>query len=208
LAAPVPGEPLPFAVVVSGDAPVPGTLRYTAEQGDHRITFVGRTESWEITRVISWVDDGYELSSTLTLRHLPGHPLAGELVVPWVRAIDPAHEEKPSFFGGVGNVSDSACFVKDSYEHETVSDKVQTKEKLGPVSWVGINQQYFVSAVFPVGGAKEGKCVLTTSPTERRVVGRFPIQGGPQQSFTQAFGAFLGPKGTGLPSAVPTLPSN
>jgi YidC/Oxa1 family membrane protein insertase len=30
LVLPVPGEPLPFAVVVGGDAPVPGTLRYTA----------------------------------------------------------------------------------------------------------------------------------------------------------------------------------
>jgi YidC/Oxa1 family membrane protein insertase len=208
LALPVPGEPLPFAVVVGGDAPVPGTLRYTAEQGDHRITFVGRTESWEITRVISWVDDGYELSSTLTLRNLTGHSLSGELVVPWVRAIDPAHEEKPSMFGGVGNVSDSACFVKDSYEHETVSDKVETKEKPGPVSWVGINQQYFVSAVFPVGGPKEGKCVLTTTPTERRVVGRFPIQVGPGQTLTETFGAFLGPKATELLGAVPTLPAN
>ena len=208
LSAPVPGEPLPFAVVVSGDAPVPGTLRYTATQGDHRITFVGRTETWEITRVISWVDDGYELSSTLTLRNLTGRPLSGELVVPWVRAIDPAREEKPSFFGGVGNVSDSACFVKDSYEHETVSDKVQTKEKLGAVSWLGINQQYFLSAVFPVGGAREGKCVLTTSPTERQAVGRFPFQVGPQQTFTQSFGAYVGPKETDLLSAVPTLPAN
>jgi len=208
LVVPVPGEPLPFAVVVGGDAPVPGTLRYTAEQGDHRITFVGRTESWEITRVVSWVDDGYELSSTVSLRNLTGRALSAELVVPWVRAIDPAHEEKPSMFGGVGNVSDSACFVKESYEHETVGDKVQTKEKDGPLSWVGINQQYFLSAVFPVGGAKEGKCVLTTSPTERRVVGRFPIQVGAGQTFTQSFGAFLGPKDTGLLNAVPNLPAN
>jgi YidC/Oxa1 family membrane protein insertase len=208
LALPVAGEPLPFAVVVSGDAPVPGTLRYTVEPGDHRVTFVGRTDSWEITRVISWVEDGYELSSTVTLRNLTGQPLSGDLVVPWVRAIDPAHEEKPSFFGGVGNVSDSACFVKDSYEHETVADKVESKEKSGPVSWVGINQQYFVSAVFPVGGAREGKCVLTTSPTERRVVGRFPIRVEARQSLTQTFGAFVGPKDTEVLNAVPTLPAN
>jgi YidC/Oxa1 family membrane protein insertase len=208
LAQPVPGEPLPFAVVVSGDAPVPGTIRYTAQQGDHRITFVGHTESWEITRIISWVDEGYELSSSLSLRNLTDRPLTGELVVPWVRAIDPAHEEKPSFFGGVGNVSDSACFVKDSYEHETVSDKVETKDKSGPLSWAGINQQYFVSAVFPVGGAKEGKCVLTTSPTERRVEARFPFQVGARQTLTQTLGAFLGPKETELLSAVPTLPAN
>jgi YidC/Oxa1 family membrane protein insertase len=208
LARPVAGEPLPFAVVVSGDAPVPGTLRYTVTPGDHRITFVGRTESWELTRVISWVDEGYELSSSLTLRNLTDHPISGELVVPWVRAIEPALEEKPSFFGGVGNVSDSACFVKDSYEHETVSDKVETKERPGPVSWAGINQQYFVSAVFPVGGAREGKCTLTTSPTERRVVARFPIQVGARQTLTQAFGAYLGPKETELLKEVPTLAAN
>ncbi len=208
LALPVPGQPLPLSMEVAGEAPVPSTLRYGAEQGDHRITFVGRTESWEVTKEVSWVDEGYELSTRVTLRNLTGRPLSGELVLPYGRAIDPAHEEKPSFFGGVGNVSDAACFVKDAYEHETVKDKTETKDFSGPVRWVGINQQYFVSAIFPVGTAVEGKCVLLTSPTERVATARFPVQVGPGQSLTRSFGAFLGPKDHELLNTVPALPTN
>jgi YidC/Oxa1 family membrane protein insertase len=208
LAVPVPGTPLPLSVEVAGEASIPATLRYSAEQGDHRITFVGRTDSWEIIKEVSWVDEGYELSTRVTLRNLTGRSLSGELVLPYARGIDPAREEKPSFFGGVGNVSDSACFVKDSYEHETVKDKSETKEFSGPVRWVGINQQYFVSAIFPVGTAVEGKCLLTTSPTERVATARFPIQVAPGQALTRSFGAFLGPKETETLAAVPTLPAN
>lgn len=208
LAQPVPGAPLPLSVEVAGEATVPSSLRYAAEEGDHRITFVGRTESWEITKEISWADDGYELATRVTLRNLTARQLSGELVLPYPRAIDPSHEEKPSMFGGVGNVSDAACVVKDSYEHETVKDKSETKEFAGPVRWVGINQQYFVSAMFPVGTAVDGKCILTTSPTERVATARFPVQVGPGQSVTRAFGAFLGPKDHELLNSVPSLPAN
>jgi YidC/Oxa1 family membrane protein insertase len=208
LAQPVPGAPLPLSIELAGDSAIPANLRYSAEQGDHRITFVGRTESWEVTKEVSWVDDGYELSTRVTLRNLTPRPLSGELVLPYGRAIDPAHEEKPSFFGGVGNVSDSACFVKDTYEHETVKDKLETKELAGPVRWVGINQQYFLSAVFPVGTAVDGKCALTTSLTERIATGRFPIQVQPGQAVTRSFGAFLGPKDTKTLADVPELPAN
>ena len=208
LAQPVPGAPLPLSIELAGDSAIPANLRYSAEQGDHRITFVGRTESWEVTKEVSWVEDGYELSTRVTLRNLTPRPLSGELVLPYGRAIDPAHEEKPSFFGGVGNVSDSACFVKDTYEHETVKDKLETKEHAGPVRWVGINQQYFLSAVFPVGNAVDGKCVLTTSLTERIATGRFPIEVQPGQAVTRSFGAFLGPKDTKTLADVPELPAN
>jgi len=208
LAQPVPGAPLPLSIELAGDSAIPASLRYSAEQGDHRITFVGRTESWEVTKEVSWVEDGYELSTRVTLRNLTPRPLSGELVLPYGRAIDPAHEEKPSFLGGVGNVSDSACFVKDTYEHETVKDKLETKEHAGPVRWVGINQQYFLSAVFPVGNAVDGKCVLTTSLTERIATGRFPIEVQPGQAVTRSFGAFLGPKDTKTLADVPELPAN
>ncbi|MGZ6077798.1 MAG: membrane protein insertase YidC, partial [Myxococcaceae bacterium] len=208
LAQPVAGGPLPLSVELAGEATIPANLRYSAEQGDHRITFVGRTESWEITKEVSWVEDGYELATRITLRNLTGRSLSGEMVFPYPRAIDPVHEEKPSMFGGVGNVSDAACVVKDSYEHETVKDKSETKEFAGPVRWVGINQQYFLSAMFPVGTAVEGKCVLTTSLTERVATARFPIQVGPGQSVTRSFGAFLGPKDHELLNSVPSLPAN
>ena len=169
LAQPVAGAPLPLSVELAGDSAIPATLRYSAEEGDHRITFVGRTESWEVTKEVSWVDDGFELSTRVTLRNLTTRPLTGELVLPYGRAIDPVHEEKPSFFGGVGNVSDAACFVKDAYEHETVKDKLETKEHSGPVRWLGIDQQYFLSAIFPLGARSTGGAC---SPRRRRPASR------------------------------------
>jgi YidC/Oxa1 family membrane protein insertase len=208
LAQPVPGVGLPLSVELAGDASVPANLRYTVEQGDHSITFVGRTESWEVTKEVSWVDDGYELATRVTLRNISGRPLSGDLVLPYPRAIDPAHEERPSFFGGVGNLSDAACFVKDAYEHETVKDKTETKEHSGRIRWSGINQQYFLSAIFPVGTAVEGRCVLMTSPTERIASAHFPVQVAPGQTLTRSFGAFLGPKDTRMLSDVPELPAN
>jgi len=208
LARPIPGAALPLSMELAGERSVPASLRYSAEEGDHRITFVGRTESWEGTREVSWVDDGYELSTRITLRNLTDRPLSGELVLPYGRAIDPAHEERPSFFGGVGNVSDAACFVKDSYEHETARDTLESKEHAGPVRWTGVNQQYFLSAIFPVGTAVEGRCVLASSATERIATARFPLQVGPGQSVTRAFGAFLGPKDTRTLTDVPELPAN
>ena len=74
LAQPVPGAPLPLSVELAGEAAVPATLRYSVEEGDHRLTFVGRTESWEVTKEVSWIDDGYELSTQVTLRNLTGAP--------------------------------------------------------------------------------------------------------------------------------------
>jgi YidC/Oxa1 family membrane protein insertase len=208
LAEPVAGAPLPLSFALAGEAPIPASLRYAAEVGDHRITFTGRTEAWEVTKVVSWVDDGFELATTVTLRNLTQRPLSGELTLPYGRAIDPALEEKPSFFGGVGNLSDVACFVHDSYEHESVQDKPQTKDFSGKLHWAGINQQYFVSAIFPVGGARDGKCTLFTSATERIATAHFPVQVGPGQAVTQGFGAFLGPKETKVLAEVPSLPAN
>jgi len=108
----------------------------------------------------------------------------------------------------VGNLSDAACFVKDAYEHETVKDKLETKDHTGPVRWTGINQQYFLSAIFPVGTAVDGRCVLTTSATERIATARFPVQVAPGQVLTRSFGAFLGPKDTKTLADVPELPAN
>src|SRR6185369_7616224 len=44
LAQPIAGSPLPLSVELAGDSAIPSTLRYSAEEGDHRITFVGRTD--------------------------------------------------------------------------------------------------------------------------------------------------------------------
>jgi YidC/Oxa1 family membrane protein insertase len=209
LAVPVPGDPLPLAISVSGAAPVPADLRYAVgEESAEAITFVGRTAAWEVTKRFAWSREGFELNVTVMLRNLSGQPLTGELGIHQARAIDPAHEEKPSMFGGVGNLSDADCLVKDSLEKLTPSDKPESKGHTGPVAWVGVNQQYFLSAIFPVGGTREGRCEIAASLVARQVAAWFPLQVGPGESVTQSFGAFLGPKESELLTEAPTLPAN
>ena len=209
LAEPVVGRPLPLAVSLSGPAPVAADLRYAvASEGPDQLTFVGRTAAWEVTKRFSWSPDGFELNVTVSLKNLTNQPLTGDLGVHEVRAIDPAQEEKPSMFGGVGNLSDAACLVKDSFQKLSPSDKLETKDYPGAVSWAGVNQQYFVSAVFPVGAAREGRCVLAASPVAREATVWFPVQVAPGETVTQSLGAFLGPKDSELLASVPSLPAN
>ncbi|HMK71691.1 MAG TPA: membrane protein insertase YidC [Myxococcaceae bacterium] len=209
LAEPVRGEPLPLAVSLAGAAPISASLRYEIAASDAQsVVFVGRTPEWVVTKRVAWSEEGYELNVAVTLKNVSGRVLDGQLGVHDARSIDPANEEKPSLFGGVGNLSDAACVVKDSVEKLSPSDKRQTKEHSGPVSWVGINQQYFVSAVFPVGGAREGRCVTTASPDAREASAWFPVQVGPGESVTQVFGAYLGPKENELLASVPTFAPN
>jgi YidC/Oxa1 family membrane protein insertase len=209
LAEPVAGEPLPLAISVGGASPVPPGLRYAVAASDaESLTFVGRTAAWEVTKRFSWSPEGFELNVTVSLRNLTSQPLTGELGIHEARAIDPAHEEKPSMFGGVGNLSDAACLVKDSLQKLSPSDKLETKDYSGPVSWIGVNQQYFLSAIFPVGAAREGRCVVSASPVARMATAWFPIQVAPGETATQSFGVFLGPKDNELLGAAPSLPAN
>ena len=209
LAQPAPGQPLPLAISVTGPAPLEPTLRYAvASEGPDQVTFVGRTASWEVTKRFAWSPDGFELNLSVSLKNISQQPFSGELGLHAVRAIDPTHEEKPSMFGGVGNLSDAACLVKDSFQKLSPSDKPESKEYPGPVSWAGVNQQYFVFAFFPVGSAREGRCVLMASPVARQASVWFPIQVAAGETVTQSFGAFLGPKDSELLASVPALAAN
>ncbi len=209
LAGPVDGQPLPLSVSVAGAAPVRADLRYAvASEGPEGLVLVGRTDAFEVTKRFEWSREGFEINVTVSLKNLTRTPLSGELGVHEVRAVDPTREEKPSMFGGVGNLSDAACLVKDSLQKLSPSDKPETKDYAGAVSWAGVNQQYFLAAVFPVGSAREGRCVLGASPSAREAVSWFPFQVAAGETVTQSFGAFLGPKDSELLAAVPTLASN
>jgi YidC/Oxa1 family membrane protein insertase len=209
LAEPVVGQPLPLSISVSGGAPVPADLRYAvAQEAPDAVTFVGRTADWEVTKRFAFSPDGFEVNVTVDLRNLSPHPLAGELGIHEARAIDPLHEEKPSMFGGVGNLSDAVCLVNDKLQKLSPSDKPESKDLPGQLSFAGVNQQYFLSAVFPVGEARQGRCVIAASPVARQTTAWFPFQVPPGGTVTQSFGAFLGPKDSELLTSVPVLAAN
>ncbi|MBS1149418.1 MAG: Inner rane protein translocase component YidC, long form, partial [Myxococcaceae bacterium] len=194
MAQPVEGHPLPFAVSLAGSAPVLGTARYAVvEETDGRLVFRTQQGPWEIEKTFSWKKDGYELGMQVVVKNVGAAPLTAELGVHSARAIDPAHEVAPSMFGGVGNQSNATCLMDDEV-HRKMPSNDPPEEFKGTVHYFGIDQQYFLSSIFPAGAPLPGRCVLTSTATARIADAFFPITVAPGEKATLSFGGFLGPK--------------
>ncbi|NNC08463.1 membrane protein insertase YidC [Corallococcus exiguus] len=206
VAHPVPGQPLPLAVTIEGGAPLAANTRYAVQEGPTdnggSVVFTGRQGPWEVTKTVLWPREGFEFTYTLQVRNTSAQAQAGELKVHYGRAIDPEFEHAPSFFGGVGNLSRSACWVEDKLHNLSPGDKPPEETK-GPISFFGINQQYFLAALYPLDGALNGHCTLTATPTAREVSAGFPLNVAPGQVATFRFGGYAGPKDPDLLRLVP-----
>lgn len=205
MAHPVTGQPLPLSLSITGAQPFNALTHFAVEDdgANRRVTFRGSDNGWEVTKVFHWDNDGFELAYDVTVKNLSDQPRQGELALHTLRGIDADHEESPSMFGGVGNQAQVGCAYADDYKHTLPMNKPPEEFK-GPISFFGIDQQYFLTAVFPRGGARDGRCVLAATPTERTATAYFPLQVAAGQSVTQAFGVFMGPKDTDALSAAPS----
>ncbi len=195
LAAPPPGLPLPYSISIEGPNPLPASTRYHVDQKvEGGLELSVTAGPWQVSRTYEWKTD-FELVSVVRVKNVGAVPASGELALRVSRGIDPVREEKGSFFGGIGNQSRTACLVGETFEHvvPTDDDKPPPEHK-GPVRFFGIDQQYFLSAMYPLDQAREGRCVLTATSTYREATAYFPLQLAPGQEATQAFGAFIGPK--------------
>ncbi|MBZ4419062.1 membrane protein insertase YidC [Myxococcus sp. RHSTA-1-4] len=208
VAQPVAGQPLPLAVSIEGASPLPANLRYAVTEGAagsaDGVTFTGRSGPWEVVKTLQWPREGFELTYTLQVRNTSGQPQNGELQVHYSRAIDPNFEHAPSFFGGVGNLSRSACWVDD--ELHTMSpggDAPEAEDSRGQIHYFGIDQQYFVSALYPLEGPRAGSCTFTATPTARQITAAFPLSVAAGETVTLRFGGYLGPKDPDLLAVVP-----
>jgi YidC/Oxa1 family membrane protein insertase len=207
LAQPVAGQPLPLAVSIDGPSPLPANARYAVDESvaaERGATFTARQGPWEVTKSLQWPQQGFELVYTVQVRNTSAQPLIGELKVHYTRAIDPANEHAPSFFGGMGNLSHASCHVGEEKHKLAAEDKQPDPEKMrGPVRYFGIDQQYFLSALYPLEGALQGRCELAATPQARSVVAAFPLTAAPGQTVTFRFGGYLGPKDPDLLAVVP-----
>ena len=202
LAQPVSGQPLPFAVSVLGPQPVPGTARYAVvDETDGHLVFRTAQGPWQIEKTFSWKRPGYELGIQVVVKNVSAAPATGELGLHTSRAIDANNEHSSSMFGGVGNESNATCLVGDEIERRRPSDK-PPEEHRGAVHFFGIDQQYFLSALFPVGAPREGRCLLTATPTARMAEAFFPLSLQPGESTTLEFGGYMGPKDLELLASV------
>ncbi|HZI06909.1 MAG TPA: membrane protein insertase YidC [Archangium sp.] len=207
LAQPVAGQPLPLSVSITGPSPLPADARYAVAETAHPetgATFTARQGPWEVTKTLQWPKEGFELLYTLQVKNTSAQPATGELQLHYNRAIDPNNEHAPSFFGGVGNLSYASCRVGEE-EHKLAPEQSlpDADESRGPVHYFGIDQQYFLSALYPLDGPLQGRCDFVATDTARAVTASFPLTAAPGQTVTLRFGGYFGPKDDDLLAAVP-----
>lgn len=204
MAVPAKGLPLPFSVSVTGASPLSAGLRYeVVEATEKRVHFRGRQGPWQVDKTFTFSDRRYEFQVDLTLKNLGAAPLGGELVVHNARAIDPANEEAPSFFGSIGNQASLVCQGGDETHRKLPADAEKAHEDFpGPVAFAGIDQQYFFSAVYLVGGAKDGKCKTVATTTLRSIDLVLPLAVAPNETVAVPLGGFIGPKDLELLAGV------
>lgn len=181
LANPVPGQAPQLGVAVLGAAPLSPTLRYVvAEESPGKLVFTGTDGPWSITKTLTWDPNakglspdlklaernpaGYEVHVAVTLTNTSAQTQMGELAIQAARAVDPAEEEAPSLFGSIGNQAAVLCKAGDSVTRHMPNEKEGTVlgcggapkndfEQKGQIAYVGIDQQYFLTALWPHGGA-------------------------------------------------------
>ena len=226
LARPVPGVGPNLAVSLQGASPVPATARYAVvEESPGKAVFSTTSGPWEVTKTFTWTQtpssetdpSGYMSNLAVTVKNVSATPQNGELGVHAIRAIVPGAEEAPSMFGGIGNQASVLCRAADDVLRKVPPGEggglfscggapVFDEEKTGPLQFVGIDQQYFLTAIWPKDGAVEGKCRVTAKAAERQAAMFMPVTLQPGASLTRNFGVFLGPKELNLLQVIGTLP--
>jgi YidC/Oxa1 family membrane protein insertase len=203
---PVPGAPLPLSLSIDGAQPLPWNTRYRLEgdpgSKEPHVTFVAQVSGWEVQKRLEWDPQSYEARYLITLKNTGPQAVTGELALHYGRFADHRTEEAPNFFGGVGNQSRATCRVAED-NHHLVKPEGPAEFK-GPIRNWGIDQQYFLAALYPLEGAREGRCVLDVKAEGRTATAFFPLSVQPGQSVTLPFGLYVGPKDVELLTAVPS----
>ncbi len=224
LARAVPGVGPNVAVSLSGASPVTATARYAVvEESPGKAVFTTTSGPWEVTKTFTWTQaersdtdpSGYLSTLAVSVKNVSTTAQNGELGVHAIRAIVPGAEEAPSMFGGIGNQASVLCRAADDVTRKVPpgegggllscgSAPVYDEEKKGLLQFVGIDQQYFLTAIWPKDGAVEGRCLITAKPAERQAALFMPVTLQPGESVTRNFGVFLGPKELNLLQAIGT----
>jgi YidC/Oxa1 family membrane protein insertase len=203
---PVPGAPLPLSISIDGAQPLAADARYRAEEGAEdatQVVFRASVSGWDVEKKVEWDGAGYEYRYTVALKNTGSQAVSGELAFHSGRYVDHTKEEAPNFFGGVGNQARATCRVGED-NHSLVDPKDDTEDFKGPVRFWGIDQQYFLAALYPLSGPMDGRCVLKVHPEGRTATAYFPINIAAGQSVTYQMGVYIGPKDMELIGLLPT----
>lgn len=211
LARPVLGTSPNLGLSITGANPVTRLARYeVVEETPEKVVFKTRQGVWEVTRTFTWNQKPphdtdptpYVSELGVTVKNVSGSAQQGELGVHTVRSIDVGAEEAPSMFGGIGNQASVLCRHDDDVLRKTPPSKgwfssgepEWAEEKQGALSFVGIDQQYFLTVLWPKDAAVTGRCVVTAKPNQREAAMFMPLTLQPGESMTRTFNVFMGPK--------------
>lgn len=205
LAVPAAGEPLPFSVAITGPTPLDAHAAYSVEgtAAAHKLVFTAEQNGWHVTKTFQWVDDGFELAMLLNVENRSATVRSGELALYDVRAGDPTQEQAPSMLGSIGNQTQPSCYVEDKYRQQRPTEKPGEEFK-GKVNFLGVDHQYFLSALYPLDGPVTGRCTVHATETLRVATLFLPLNLAPGQSSTQRFGIYTGPRDTTLLAVAPS----
>jgi YidC/Oxa1 family membrane protein insertase len=82
-------------------------------------------------------------------------------------------------------------------------DAPDAEDSRGQIHYFGIDQQYFVSSLYPLEGPRAGSCTFTATPTARQITASFPLSVAAGETVTLRFGGYLGPKDPDVLALVP-----
>ncbi len=184
----------PDAVWTQEESKDPNVLVYAIDVGDLHVT-----KRWEIPQ------QGYRLGLSVTVenRAKKDDPKAASgvnthLIMTMTGWQDPS--VKPGGFLSFGrrpNLSDGECDIAGKVHRENLEDAVQKPfGEAGDVKWVGIGEQYFISALAFAPAAEGRYCTVHGEPNGRlyaRAV--FPLRKMmPGDKVTWEMAGYLGPK--------------
>jgi YidC/Oxa1 family membrane protein insertase len=204
-------EPGQLSVAITGDAPFSSHTRYqVVDEADGRIVFTGRSGPWEITKTYSWdktaeppkdgargsakSPNGYLLSLDIEVKNVSAAGVKGDLFLNASRDITAGKEQSPSLFGGIGNEATVLCRVNDDLKRKRPDNDKPVQEETGNIKFVGLDQQYFLTAVWPKSGGVDGRCLLRGTGTQRVASLITPMALGAGEKVSRSYQVFLGPK--------------
>jgi YidC/Oxa1 family membrane protein insertase len=216
------------AVAIMGANPLLLRERYAvAEESAERVAFIAHTGAYEVKKTFRFPRDGlpgeaksYVGQIEVDVKNISAGPVAGEFVMHLGRGIDSVHEQAPSMFGGIGNQASVLCKVGDDLKRKIPpgepglfscgGTKASPDDEVkGLFKFAAIDQQYFLSSLWPVQSPAEVSCRLHARTTQRGVEVGTPLSLAPGEVAHFNYGFFLGPKDFNLLSeaAKVALPS-
>jgi YidC/Oxa1 family membrane protein insertase len=189
------GQPWPMSVVPSpelGGSAEPGTdplakapMRIVAKD-DRSVTFEGRVGSVDVKKTFQIGARPYQIDAEVAVG---GGDKAGSVALLYP-AWQPPEAPTAGFFSG-GEVFESVvplCRAGDKTERFDGSEALKTLT--GPPRWLGLDQQFFVSALMPQSA--EGSCFFAKQPVAGESLAglRIPVDGAARATFQ----LYAGPK--------------